>query len=72
MAVVNYSKSQQIRTYFFKIQTEIGSYFKDTKNNLRYGGSHLKGASCSPLESLTMMFSPIICFGSVLMELISN
>ena len=38
----------------------------------RYRGSYLKGASSSPLESLTKMFSPIICFGSVLMDLISN
>ena len=38
----------------------------------RYGGSYLKGASCSPLESLTKMFSPIICFGSILMDLIIN
>ena len=38
----------------------------------RYGGSYLKGASCSSLESLTMMFSPIICFGSVVMDLINN
>ena len=38
----------------------------------RYQGSYLKGASCSPLESFTKMFSPVIGFGSVLMDLISN
>ena len=38
----------------------------------RYKGSYLKDALCSPLESLTKMFSPIICFGSVLIGLISN
>ena len=38
----------------------------------RYKGSYLKGTSSSPLESLTKMFSPIICFRSVLMDMISN
>ena len=38
----------------------------------RCRGSYLKGVSCSPLESLTKIFSPIICLGSVLMDLISN
>ena len=38
----------------------------------RYPGSYLKGASSSPLESLTKIFSPIVGFGSVLMDLISN
>ena len=37
-----------------------------------YRGSHLKDASCSPHESLTRLFSPIICLGSVVMDLISN
>ena len=37
-----------------------------------YRGSYLKGASCSPFKSLTMMFSPIICFRKVLLDLISN
>ena len=38
----------------------------------RYKGSYLKGTSCCPLESLTKMFSTIICFRSVLMDIISN
>ena len=29
----------------------------------------MKGASCSPLASLTNMFSSIICFGTILMDL---
>ena len=32
---VEYSKSPRIRTYFFEIQAEIGSYFIDTKTNLK-------------------------------------
>ena len=68
-----YSKSLRIRAYFFESQEEIGSYFKRTKTNFKvYRGSYLKGASCSPLESLTKMFRPIIYFGHVLMGLISN
>ena len=67
-----YSKSSRIRTYFFESQAEIGSYFKGTKIISRYRGSYLKGASCSSLESLTKMFSPIICVGSILVDLISN
>ena len=31
----SYSKSPHIITYFFEIQTEIGSYFKDTMTNIR-------------------------------------
>ena len=31
----SYSKSPHIRTYFFEIQAEIGSYFKDTMTNIR-------------------------------------
>ena len=38
----------------------------------KYRGSYLKGAVRSPLESLIKMFSPIICFGSVLMDLIND
>ena len=38
----------------------------------RYKGSYLKGTPCCPPESLTKIFSPIICFRSVLMDIISN
>ena len=38
----------------------------------RYRGSYLKGASCSPLESLTKIFSPIICLRSALMNLMGD
>ena len=67
-----YSKSPRIGTYFFESQAEIGSYFKGTKTNFKVRGSYLKDVSCSPLESLTKMLSPIICFESVFMDLISN
>ena len=69
---LKYSKSPRIRTYFFESQDEIGSYFKGTKINLKVRGSYLKGISCSPLDSLTKVFSPIIGFASVLMDLISK
>ena len=33
------------RTYYYKSQAEIGSYFKGTKTNFKvYRGSYLKGA----------------------------
>ena len=32
----------------------------------------MKGVSLSLLESLKKMFSPVICFGSVRMDLIGN
>ena len=38
----------------------------------RCRSSYLKGASCRPFQRLTKMLSPIICFGSVLMDLITN
>ena len=38
----------------------------------RYKGSHLKGALCRPFQCLTKMFNPIIYFGSVLMDPITN
>ena len=66
------SKSPRIRTYFFESQAEIGSIFKGTKTKFKVQRFLLKGASRSPLKSLTKMFSPIICFGSVPMKLISN
>ena len=38
----------------------------------RYRSSNMKDASCRPYQSLTKMFSSIICFGSVLVDLITN
>ena len=68
----NYSKSRRMRTYLFESQDEIGLISKVLRLISRYGGSYLRGESCSPLESLTKISSPIFCFGSILMDLISN
>ena len=67
-----YSKSLRIRTYFLRARMKLVLNLKVLRLISRYRGSYLKGASCSPLESIKKMSSPVICFGSVLLALISN
>ena len=69
---MKYSKSPRIRNYFFESQAEIGSYFKDTKINFKVLRFLFEGYLMLSRESLTKMLSPIICFRSVLMDIISN
>ena len=71
-AFTQYSKSPHIRTYFSRARLKLVLISKVLTLISRYRGSYLKDTSCSQLESLTKMFSPIICFGSVLMDLVSN
>ena len=67
-----YSISLHIRSYFFESQAAVSSYFKGTKTNFKVYRLLFEGASGRPFQSLSKMFGPIICFGSVNMDLIAN
>ena len=57
-----YSKPPRIRTYFSRARLKLVPISKVLRLISRYKASYLKGASFNPLESLTKMFSTIICF----------
>ena len=67
-----HSKSPHIRTYFFESGSRRFFLSKELRPVSRYKGSCWKDASCRPFQSLTKILTPIICVGSVLVDLIPN
>ena len=57
----------------FPVQSENSTEWKSALKLISsYGGSYLNGASCTPLQSITKMFCPMIRFGNVLTDLITK
>ena len=56
-------------TDFFEIEAEVGSYFKGTKTNFKIQGFCLN----KPFQIVvTKLFSPAVCFGKALKDLMTN